>query len=378
MRRLFCLAIAAALAVGTTRTSARASHLMFVGTYTGPTSQGIYAFRFDDASGALTPVGLVAETPSPSFLAISPDKRTLFAVNEVSSYGGEQTGSVTSFAIDPATGKLKPINTESSHGADPCHLAVDATGHYLAVANYTGGTFAVLPIGANGKIGPATSVLTNTGSGPNHARQDGPHAHEVVFDASNRFLIGADLGLDKLLIYKFDPATGAVTPGDPSSVAVPPGAGPRHFVFHPTQPIAFSINELDSTVTGFTWDRTAGRLTAGASMSTLPAEFSDTNSTAEIALHPSGRFLYASNRGHDSIAVFSVGAGGALHLVEIQPTRGRTPRSFTIDPAGHWLLAANQDTGNISVFRINLTTGALSAVGPLSQVGSPVCLLFFS
>ena len=367
-----CLLIATAVAA-----AARAPGiLVFVGTYTTGQSKGIYAFRFDDQSGALTPVGLAAETPSPSFLTASRNGRQIFAVNEIGSFNGARSGSVTSFSVDAASGTLRAINTESSRGADPCHLALDRTGRFLAVANYTGGNFALLPVGADGRLGAAAAVLTNAGSGPNRARQDGPHAHFVAFDAGNRFLLGADLGADRVWIYRFDPATGRVVANDPPSAAVEAGSGPRHLAMHPNGRLAFSVNELKSTVTSFSWDRTNGRLTPAASYSTLPDDVRGSSSTAEIAIHPSGRFLYASNRGHDSVAVFAVNATGELRRVQIAPTRGQTPRNFAIDPTGGWLIAANQKSGTLAVFRIDQTTGELSAAGPLTFVDSPVCVLF--
>lgn len=354
--------------------------LIFVGTYTTGQSKGIYAFRFNEDSGALSPIGLAAETPSPSFLAASRDGRHVFAVNEIASFKDERTsgpsGSVTSFAVDSSTGTLRAINTESSQGAGPCHLALDRTGRFLAVANYSGGTFAILPVGTDGRLGPATAVMSNTGSGPNRARQDRPHAHFVAFDSSNKFLFGADLGSDRVWVYRFDPSKGTAVPNDPPSAAVEAGSGPRHLAFHSNGRFAFSVNELKSTVTAFTHDRTRGALTPSATYSTLPDDFRESSSTAEIALHPNGRFLYASNRGHDSIAVFSVGAAGELRRVQIESTRGQTPRNFAIDPTGRWLIAANQKSGTLAVFRINQATGELAATGPLTTVDAPVCVLF--
>jgi len=357
---------------------AAASHVVYIGTYTGSTSQGIYAFRFDDGTGALAPIGLVAETTSPSFLTASASGRFVFAVNESSTYGGEKSGSVTSFAVDAATSKLTQLSVQSSRGADPCHLALDRTGRYLAVANYSGGNFALFPVDAAGRLGPATTVVAGSGAGPVQSRQQSPHAHMVAFDATNKYLIGADLGIDRLLVYRFDATAGTLAPNDPPGAIMPPGAGPRHFAFHPNGRDVFSINELSSTITHLTWDAAPGRFSVAASQSTLPAEFKGNNSTAEIAVHPSGRFVYGSNRGHDSIAVFSVGADGALTLVEHEPTRGRSPRNFTIDPTGRWLIAANQQSDSLAVFQIDQKTGALEPVGPLATVGSPVSVLFLN
>ena len=356
--------------------STEPGRLVYIGTYTGDNSQGIYAFRFDEESGALKMLGLAAATKSPSFLAISPNRKFLYAVNETSSFEGEKAGSVTAFSIHAPSGKLTALNAKSSKGDGPCHLAVDATGRFVAVANYGGGNFSLLPVGADGRLGDSIAILANGGSGPNKKRQEGPHAHAVVFDARNRFLLGADLGLDRVFIYKFDPSTGSLGANDPSSVQLAPGAGPRHVAFHPRLPLAFAINELTSTITSLSWDAATGRLAAAGSVSSLPAGYAGDNSTAEIAVHPNGRFVYGSNRGHDSIAVFAIAPTGTLTLVEHESARGQTPRNFAIDPSGKWLIAANQKSNTLAVFSIDQETGTLTPVGPLAQVGTPVCVLF--
>jgi 6-phosphogluconolactonase len=346
-----------------------------VGTYTGETSKGIYAFRFDDSSGSLTPLGLVAETPSPSFLTADTRGRFVFAVNELQSFKGAASGSVTSFAVDPATAKLTEISVQPSQGAGACHLALDRTGRYLAVANYSGGNFALFPVGADGRLLPATSVVAGEGAEAGRSRPVARLGHAVGFDAGNRFLVAADKGLDRVLVYRFDASTGGLTVNQPSSAPLPAGAGPRHFAFHPNGRWLFTISEQAATITTFLWDRESGRLTASGSVSTRPAAVT-TGTTAEIAVHPNGRFVYGSNRGHDSIAVFTVGTDGALSLVEYEPTRGQTPRNFALDPTGRWLIAANQGSSTLAVFRVDQTTGALSPVGPLTSVGSPVSILF--
>ena len=364
-------AVAAAL-----ETPAVASErVVYVGTYTGQTSKGIYAFRFDDSTGGLTPLGLVAETPSPSFLTSSANGRFVFAVNELGSFEGAASGSVTSFAADAATAKLTQISVQPSKGAGPCHLALDRTGRHLAVANYSGGNFALLPVGADGRLQPAMVVVAGDRSGAGPLPSARPLGHMVGFDAHNRFLVAADKGLDRLLVYRFDASTGGLTPNQPPSAALPPGSGPRHFAFHPNGTWLFAINELAATIATFSWDQASGKLTGSGSVSTRPADVT-TGSTAEIAVHPSGRFVYGSNRGHDSIAVFTVGAGGALTLVEYRSTRGQTPRNFALDPTGRWLIAANQQSGTLAVFSIDQNTGALSPVGPLTSVGAPVSVLF--
>jgi 6-phosphogluconolactonase len=294
----------------------------------------------------------------------------------VSTYEGEAAGSVTSFRVDEMTGQLEALNTESSRGADPCHLTLDASEHTLAVANYTGGNFALVPVGPGGRLQPATAVLTHTGSGPNRERQEAPHAHAVVFDPTNRFLLGADLGTDRVWSYRFTARTGGAVPNAPPGAPVAAGAGPRHLAWHPNGRFLFSVNELLSTVTSFRWDRASGRLTPGTTVSTLPQGFVGENSTAEIAVHPNGRFLYASNRGHDSVAVFRIGEAGDLQRMENVPTRGQTPRNFALSLDGRWLIAANQTSGTLAVFRIDTVTGKLSPVGSTVSVEAPVCVLF--
>jgi len=349
--------------------------LVYVGTYTGETSRGIYAFRFDDSSGGLTPLGLAAETPSPSFLTSSANGRVVFAVNELESFRGAASGSVTSFAADPATAKLTEISVQPTRGAGPCHLALDRTGRYLAVANYGGGNFSLFPVTADGRLQPATSVVAGEQAELVPSKPAARLGHMVGFDARNRFLLAADKGLDQVLVYRFDPSKGVLTPNRPASASLPPGSGPRHFAFHPNGKWLFAINELASTITTFTWDQAAGKLTAGDSVPTRPADVT-TGTTAEIAVHPSGRFVYGSNRGHDSIVVFRVGDGGALTLVQYESTRGKTPRHFALDSTGRWLIAANQQSGTLAVFSIDQNTGRLSPVGPLTSVGSPVNILF--
>jgi 6-phosphogluconolactonase len=381
MRRTLSIAFVAGLAttIAAAWQTTPAGRLVFIGTYTGPNtnSQGIYAFRFNDSTGALTPLGLKAETPSPSFLAANASGRVLYAVNEVDEYQGEKSGSVTSFAVDAATGGLTPLRVESSKGAAPCHVQCDKTGKFVAVANYTGGNIAILPVGPDGRLSASIATHSGSGSGPNKARQQGPHAHQVVFDPTNRYLLEADLGIDKILVYRFDPATGRVTPNDPPAATVEPGAGPRHLAFHPDGRRVFVINELGSSITSFAWDGAKGTLRSLGTVSTLPRDFTGQNSTAEIAVHPNGRFLYGSNRGHDSIAVFGIPTDGPPVQVEHEPTRGKTPRNFTIDPTGKWLIAANQASGTLAVFGIDQKTGALAPKDPLVSVGSPVCVLFW-
>jgi 6-phosphogluconolactonase len=352
--------------------SAADTRIVYIGTYPSETSKGIYAFRFDDTSGALAPLGLVAETPRPSFLTASTNGRFVFAVNELSTFDGQPTGSVTSFAVDQGTAKLTEINVQPSGGAAPCHLALDRTGRYLAIANYSGGNFALLPVGPDGRLQRATTVVDGRATAPASAK---PLGHAVGFDAANRFLVAADLGLDRVLVFRFDASSGTLTPHTPPAAELPTGSGPRHYAFHPVVPWLFTIDELASTITRFAWAPNSGRLTLVGSVPTKPAGV-EGGTTAEIAVHPSGRFVYGSNRGHDSIAVFRVGANGVLTLVEHELTRGQTPRNFALDPSGRWLIAANQRSNTLAVFRVDQSTGALTPVGPLASVGSPVNILF--
>ena len=362
---------------------AATERLLYVGTYTAefnPNSQskGIYAFRLNDDTGALTPLGLAATTVNPSYLTASKDGRFLFAVNELQNKDGAPAGFVTSYAIDKATGMLTLLSSQLTKGAGPCQLALDQTGRYLAVANYNGGTFALFPVSADGTLSPLTQLV----AGEATTGADGaslPHlAHMVQFDATNKFLIGDDKGLNKLVVFKFDVSKGTLTPNDPPSASIPqPKSGPRHFVFDPKEQFLYSLGEQAATVTSFAWDAKRGTLTpTGTAPSTRPAGVTG-GSTAEIRMHPSGKFLYASNRSSPgTIAVFGVGPNGTLTLVEHQTTFGNTPRGVNLDPSGKWFISTNQGTGNIVVFRIDQTTGALEPVGEPLPVPMPVDVLF--
>ena len=365
------------ITMSSAKDSPKNSYLLYVGTYTEKESKGIYAYRFDAASTQLTPLGLAAETTNPSFLAIDPSGRFLYAVNEVQNYKGASSGAVSSFGIDQQNAKLSPLNEVPSRGADPCYITFDKTGKFALIANYTGGSVAVFPVRPNGDIGESSAFVQHTGSSINKERQAGPHAHWIETTPDNRFAIAVDLGLDKLLVYRFDATKGSLTPNDPPYASLDPGAGPRHLAFHPNGKLAYVVNELQSTITAFTYDPSRGTLQKLNTVSTLPKNFTGVNDTAEIHVHPSGKFLYASNRGHDSIALFSIdGRTGALTLVDHFPTQGKTPRDFDIDPTGKFLFVANQGTNNIVVFRIDLNNGKLTPTGQILQVPSPVCLKF--
>jgi 6-phosphogluconolactonase len=298
-------------------------------------------------------------------------------VNEISEYQGEKTGGISAFAIDSTSGKLKFLNEVSSSGPGPCHTALDRTGKYVLVANYDGGSIAAYPISSDGRLGTASARIQHSGHGADPKRQSRPHAHWIGTSPDNRFALAVDLGLDKVLIYRFDQSKGTLTPNDPPSGAVDPGAGPRHFAFHPSGKFGYVINELGSSLTAFSYDPSKGSLQKLQSLSTLPEGFKGENDTAEIVIHPNGKFVYGSNRGHDSIAVFAVDPGkGTLKRIDDVPTQGKTPRNFEIDPSGSYLFAANQDSDNIVIFRIDSKTGHLTATGEVLQVASPVCVRF--
>lgn len=349
--------------------------LVFVGTYTGGKSQGIYACELDGATGALRQLGVTSGIKNPSFLAIHPSHRFLYAVSEVDRFADASGGAVTAFSLDPATARLSELNSESSGGAGPCHLVVDREGKNVLVANYGAGSASVLPIGDDGKLKPASSRVQHRGSSINQQRQEGPHAHSINLDRDGRFAFVADLGLDQVLIYRFDPEHGKLTPNDPPYTAVAAGSGPRHFAFHPSGRFAYAINEMKSTITAFRYDAQQGKLTEVQTVSTLPADFRGENTTAEVQVHLSGKFVYGSNRGHDSIAAFVVDeTSGRLTPRGHQATGGRTPRNFGIDPNGKFLLACNQDSDSIHVLRISAKDGTLEATGKHIEIPMPVCV----
>ena len=340
---------------------------IYVGTYTQAPSEGINLLIMDPDSGQITHQGVVAKTENPSFLAIHP----------IGQYEGKASGSVSAFRIDPESGSLSLINRQSSEGGAPCHIVIDTEGKNVLVANYSGGNVAVLPIQPDGSLSPTSDVVQHKGSSVNPRRQEGPHAHSINLDATGRYAIAADLGIDKLLVYRFDSKAGSLTPNDPPAAIVQPGAGPRHFDFHPNNRLAFSINELNSSVTAFLFDPEAGTLEETQTISTLPEGFEGNNSTADIHVHPSGKFLYGSNRGHDSIAMFRIDEkAGTLEPLGHQSTGGSTPRNFGIDPTGRFLLAANQGSDSIIVFRIDQETGALEQTEHRVEVPAPVCIKF--
>jgi 6-phosphogluconolactonase len=349
------------------------SYFVYVGTYTGPTSKGIYVFRFDSATGQATEPVLAAETKNPSFLAAQPAGHFLYAVNEVSDFEGKKSGAVSAFAIE-VNGNLKSLNEVPSQGAGPCHLSLDKTGKYVFVANYDSGSIAAFPIGSDGKLGQPTATIQHSGHGPDPERQEGPHAHEILPSPDNHFVVASDLGLDELLSYKFNARNGTLTANTPAYAKTEDASGPRHFAFTPNGKYVYVLEEMRSAVSGFAYDAGSGRLTHIQTISSLPADFGGHKEAAEIAVHPSGKFLYASNRGHDSIAVFAIAPDGKLSNIEYVPTGGKTPRGFALDPTGSNLLVGNQESDSIAVFRIDPATGRLKMSGPGIQVPSPVSI----
>ncbi|MGD0986629.1 MAG: lactonase family protein [Candidatus Sulfotelmatobacter sp.] len=367
------------ICAGATPPSFNHKYFVYVGTYTeeGSTSKGIYVYRFDSETRKLTPIGLAAQTTNPSFLAVHPNHRYLYAVNEVGNYQGKKSGAVSAFAIDRSTGKLKLLNQVATGGADPCYVTVDHAGKYVLVANYTGGSIAVFPVLEDGRLGAQSAFIQHTGHGTNPQRQEGPHAHSIDLSPDNRFTIVDDLGLDETLVYKFDATKGSLAPNQPPSVKAEAGAGPRHFTFDPKGDFAYVLDEMGSTVSAFAYNASDGVLSPLQTISTLPKDFTAHNDAAEIEVHPSGKFLYASNRGHDSITVFAIATDkGTLSLIEYVSTKGSSPRYFTIDPTGSLLLAANEKSDNIVAFRIDLQSGRLKPTGAVLDIPQPVCIRF--
>ncbi len=354
--------------------------LLYVGTYTeGTRSEGLYLLRMDRRSGKLQRIGSVDAGPNPSFLAIHRNRRVLYAVNEL------EKGAVRGFAIARDTGALTRLNEQPSEGGAPCYVSVDRSGSVVLVANYAAGSIALLPVGANGALGPAAQVVQHTGQGPNAERQAAPHAHCILADPSNRFVLAADLGADRVFVYRLDLDGKSLrhVEGGGGDAVMRPGAGPRHIAFHPTLPLVFVANELDSTVATLRFDAERGALSPLDIHSTIPARWTGTNYPADIHVAANGRTLYVSNRGHNSIAVFSVAesmGGGALVLDQTISTEGDWPRNFSLDPTGRWLLVANQRSDTVVVFGRDPDTGRLTPTRPPQRIAipSPVCVRFLA
>jgi 6-phosphogluconolactonase len=352
---------------------------VYVGTYTDKSSKGIYRFDMDAATGKLTNGAPAAEMKNPSFLAIHPNRRFLYAVGEVEDIGGKKGGGISAFAIDPKTGDLKPLNQQSSGGPGPCHLVVDKSGKCVLAANYGGGSAVVVAINEDGSLGKQTDFVQHKGHSVNKSRQEAPHAHSINLDPANRFAFVADLGLDAVRVYRFNAENCTLDKEHAQSAAVSPGAGPRHFAFHPNGKFAYVINELHNTVTAFSYDPEKGELKKIQTVSTLPKDFTGESYTAEVVVHPSGRFLYGSKRGHNSIALFRINADtGELTPAGHQAENIKTPRNFNIDPTGKFCLVANQDADSIVVFAIDAKAGELKPTGISAEVPVPVCVKFVS
>lgn len=350
----------------------------YVGCYTTPDrkgrGEGITVYGIDPDSGVWARVQLLADVPNPSFLAVDRDQRVLYCV-----HGGDTYRAASAFTIEPGTGRLHFLNTQDCGGTNPVHLDIHPSGRFVVVASYTGGVVAALPINADGTLAPLCDMVTHHRDPDlaDAAERGIPHPHHIPFDPAGRFLVVPDKGLDRTFVYRFDAEGGAFLPGDPPTIAAQPGAGPRHAVFHPHLPYAYVINELDSTITHFGYDAERGRFDPQQTVSTLPPGFSGKSTTAEIAIAPSGMFLYGSNRGHESIAIFAIDPStGALTARGWEPSGGKTPRFFALDPSGQRLYAANQDSDTVVAFRVDQSTGMLAPTGQVIQTGSPVCIVF--
>jgi 6-phosphogluconolactonase len=345
--------------------------LLVIGTFREGPGIGLMTARFDPATGTLSAPVLAGQAARPGFFAISPDGRHIHAGNET------QAGNLTTFAFDAARGALEPVAHAATVKKSPCYIDLDRTGRFALVADYNDGVFSVFALDADGRLGPRTAHLAIPGSSIDPKRQEASHAHCFVTDPTNRFTLGVDLGADRIYVHRFDVATGVLTPHEPAFFSAKPGAGPRHLRFHPNGRLAYVVNELDGTVSTCVWDAERGVLTETQRISSLPADFSEANTSAEVMIHPDGRTLYVSNRGFEAIATFAIDpASGALTLLDQTPSRGARPRNLVIHPNGRWLLAANQSGNSIAIFAIDPATGRLTPHGETVPVLNPGCLRF--
>src|SRR5712672_596289 len=356
-------------------------YLVYVGTYTNKTaSKGIYVYNFDPGTGKLTSLGVAAESEDPSFLAVHSSGKYLYAVNEIDHFDEKKSGAASAFSIDQKTGKLTLLNQAATRGAGPCHISLDKSGKFALVANYDGGSVATFPVHPDGTLGEAADFVEHRGSSADKERQAAPHAHWIGTAPDNRFALAADLGLDEILIYRFSATKGTLAPNDPAFAKLNPGSGPRHLAFHPNGKFVYLLTEMEDSVTAFAYKASNGSLSplqTVSALTTLRKDYKGPKEAAEIAVHPSGKFLYASNRaGIDTISAFSINPKGTLQLKNEYPTMGKTPRNFAIDPTGKFLLAANQESNNIVTFRIDAITGALSPTGDVVEAPAPVCIVF--
>lgn len=371
-RRVSALALAAfALCAAPTRA---ADPIVFVTEFAAGEKGGIRAYEFDTKAGKLKPLQRTAGAEHPFFLALSPDKKFLYSIH-AKQFGGKEAEQVAAYEVVGRTGELKLLNRQSAEGTAACYLDVDKTGKAVLVANYLTGSVASLPVKADGALGEKASFFQHKGSSVNAQRQKEPHAHCIVVSPDNKYAFAADLGTDQILCYKLDPATAKLTPNDPPFAKAPAGAGPRHLTFHPNGKRVYVINELLNSVTVFDYDAAAGKLTETQTISTLPTDFKGTSYCADLKITPDGKFLYGTNRGHDSIAVYSIGADGKLALVVIEPSLGKGPQNLAITADGAWLLCANMPGNNVAVFGIDAKTGRLKSAGePVQQTG-PSCIM---
>ena len=345
------------------------AHRVYIGTYTGGGSEGVYLLNFDAKTGDIEVEGLAVETGSPSYLVQHPSLPIIYAA--------ASNDSIRGFTMDPQSGKLSLINEQPTGGKGPCHVDISPDGKRVVASNYSSGSIGVVAVDETGALGESVAFFQHKGSSANTSRQEGPHAHSANFGPMGKYFVAADLGTDELRIYQYDQQSGQVLPHHHPVTSTAPGAGPRHFCFHPNHKFAYVVNELDNTVTGYTWDMIKGTLNPIQTIGTLPEDFTEQNSTAHITVHPSGKYLYASNRGHDSIAVYGINQDtGELTARGQTSTKGKTPRNFAVDPTGQFLLAANQSTNDVVVLKINQEDGTLSSTGKKVSVTNPVCVLF--
>jgi 6-phosphogluconolactonase len=373
-----CLLITAAFGAEKTESPPK-EYLVYFGTYTKAKSKGVYRARLDTATGRLSAAELAAECKDPAFLAIDPTERFLYAIDESSDPAKTPGRGVRAYSLDGRTGALTFLNEQAAGGAGPCHLTVDPDGKCVLVANYGGGSLAALPLSSDGRLGAPGTIIQHAGSSVNPTRQKEPHAHGIYVAPGKRFALSPDLGLDKIMVYRLDAAKPSLTPNSPAFASLPPGSGPRHLAFHPSGKFVYVINEMLCTMAAFAYDAQRGDLKPLQAVSTLPAgeTVKPGTSTAEVFAHPNGKFLYGSNRGHNSIAVFAIdSASGRLAQIDNTPTQGKAPRHFAIDPTGRWLLAENQSSDTVVVFRIDAESGKLSPTGQSLEVPVPVCAVF--
>ncbi|MBC3784392.1 lactonase family protein [Spirosoma utsteinense] len=362
--------------LGMTAYAQHGKEIIYVGTYSVRGSEGIYVYEFDRMTGAMNPLQSVSNAKSPSFLALHPSTKYLYSVNEAAETGPSKAGAVSAYRVDGTTGKLTFLNSQSTLGNGPCYVSIDQTGKTAFVANYGGGSMAVLPINLDGNLGAATDSVQQTGRGPDAKRQEKPHIHSATVSPDNRFVYVADLGTDKLHIYEIDAKNSTVKPAQTPYVTVKPGSGPRHLAFHPNGKFAYLAEELISSVAVFSRNAKTGALTLiRDGVKTLPADFSEQNTSADIHIDPTGKFLYQSNRGRHALAIFAIGDNGDLTAVGDEPTRGKTPRNFMIDPKGEFVFVANQDSDTITIFKRNQKTGKLTYTGQSISVPAPVCVI---